>query len=305
MRFSLVAACGAWLYAPVPQQNLPRYTVAMPQAPQPALQIIDQTGYPSAGTDSTWTNAFWFCGGVAMAALGAPYVAAAVGAKQAAETPVEAVERALATRPRIRCPPVSMTLSTNEAMSGFDKSMAQFKADYPWFAKYGFGLSVKSERWNGRHAMFGWAAIIATAVCKKYGVFPDAAVALKYNDWGALTQMGFGEYISNERATIMIAHIHALGVSFAAAFGPQVLGDSLTLLDDEEDEEPYGMIIPIMGNYGLTPAAEMINGRLAMLGLVVVVFSSFASGKDILDIVDAGVGGLLQQVAAAPPTPPA
>ena len=25
------------------------------------------------------------------------------------------------------------------------------------------------------------------------------------------------------RATIMIAHIHALGVSFAAAFGPQVL----------------------------------------------------------------------------------
>merc|ERR1719247_3327206 len=178
-------------------------------------------------------------------------------------------------------------------MSGFDKSMAQFKADYPWFAKYGFGLSVKSERWNGRHVMFGWAAIIATAVCKKYGVFPDAAVALKYNDWGALTQLGFGEYISNERATIMIAHIHALGVSFAAAFGPKVLGDSLTLLDGEEDEEPYGLFPPFKGQSGLTPAAEMYNGRMAMMGLIAVVLASMASGKDILEVVNIGTGGLL------------
>ena len=36
----------------------------------------------------------------------------------------------------------------------------------------------------------------------------------------------------------MIAHVHALAVSAAAAFGPQVLGDSLTLLDGEEDEAP-------------------------------------------------------------------
>merc|ERR1719389_994173 len=178
-------------------------------------------------------------------------------------------------------------------------NMQSFRANYPWFAKYGFGLSVKCERWNGRHAMFGWAAIIATAVAKKYGVFPDPTVALAYKDWGALTQMGFGQYISNERATIMIAHIHALGVSFAAAFGPQVLGDSLTLLDGEEDEEPYGIVVPIRGNYGLTPAAEMINGRLAMLGIVVVVFSSFASGKDILDIVDIGIGTLIDGAKAA------
>merc|ERR1719197_344871 len=232
-----------------------------------------------------------------MAALAKP-IAAAAEASQAAEveTPVQAVERILAQRQKIRCPPVSMTMSTEEAVTWYDKSMDGFKNDFPWLAKYGFGPSVKSERWNGRHAMFGWAAIIATAVCKKYGVFPDPAVALQYKDWGALTQMGFGQYISNERASIMIAHIHALGVSMAAAFGPQVLGDTLTLLDGEEDEEPYGIIIPIRGNYGLTPAAEMINGRLAMLGLVVVVFSSFASGKDILDIVDVGVGGLLDKV---------
>ena len=35
----------------------------------------------------------------------------------------------------------------------FDDGMSQFKADYPWLAKYGFGPTVKAERWNGRHAM--------------------------------------------------------------------------------------------------------------------------------------------------------
>ena len=86
--------------------------------------------------------------------------------------------------------------------------------------------------------MFGWLAIIATAECQKWGLFPEAAAttALTYKEWGGLAQIGFGQYISNERAIIMIAHMHALGVSFAAAFGPQVLGDTLTLLDGEEDE---------------------------------------------------------------------
>jgi len=175
----------------------------------------------------------------------------------------------------------------------FDEGMGQFKADYPWLAKYGFGPTVKSERWNGRHAMFGWLAIIATAYAKGHGWFPDPSVALKYNDWGALTQLGFGQYISNERAIIMIAHIHALGVSFAAAFGPQVLGDSLTLLDGEEDEEPYGLFPPFKGQTGLTPAAEMYNGRMAMMGLIAVVSSSLISGKDILEVVNIGTGGLL------------
>merc|ERR1719482_481519 len=184
-----------------------------------------------------------------------------------------------------------MTLSSDEAVSSFDKMMASFKTDYPWLAKYGFGPTVKSERWNGRHAMFGWAAIIATAVAKKYGVFPDPAVALSYKDWGALTQLGFGQYISNERAIIMIAHIHALGISAAAAFGPQVLGDSLTLLDGEEDEEHYGLFVN--GAFGLSPAAEMANGRLAMLGIIAVVITSAISGKDILEVVDIGTGGNL------------
>merc|ERR1711934_316153 len=89
--------------------------------------------------------------------------------------------------------------------------MGTFKADYPWLAKYGFGPTVKAERWNGRHAMFGWLAIIATGYAKGHGWFPNPDVSLKYEDWGALAQIGFGNYISNERAIIMIAHIHALG----------------------------------------------------------------------------------------------
>merc|ERR1719197_1357989 len=229
-----------------------------------------------------------------MAALAKP-IAAAAQASQAAEveTPVQAVERILAQRQKIRCPPVSMTMSTEEAVTWYDKSMQGFKKDYPWLAKYGFGPTVKSERWNGRHAMFGWAAIIATAVCKRYGVFPDAATALTYKEWGGLAQLGFNQYISNERAIIMMAHVHALGVSAAAAFGPQVLGDTLTLLDGEQDEEPYGLLPPFKGQTGLTPAAEMYNGRMAMMGLIMLVGTSFASGMDILEVVDIGTGGLL------------
>ena len=170
---------------------------------------------------------------------------------------------------------------------------AQFKADYPWLAKYGFGPTVKAERWNGRHAMFGWLAIIATGYAKAHGFFPAPEQSLTYAQWGGLAQLGFNQYISNERAIIMIAHVHALGVSAAAAFGPQVLGDTLTLLDGEEDEEAYGLFPPFKGQTGLTPAAEMYNGRMAMMGLIAIVSASMASGKDILEVVDIGLGGLL------------
>jgi len=175
----------------------------------------------------------------------------------------------------------------------FEEGMSQFSADFPWLAKNGFGPSVKAERWNGRHAMFGWFMILLSGYMKAHGLFPGADVALTYEKWGALTQLGFNQYISNERACIMIAHIHALAVSAAAAWGPQVLGDSLTLVDGEADEEPYGLFPPLMGQGGLTPAAEMWNGRLAMMGIIALVLTSCASGKDILEVVDIGTGGLL------------
>lgn len=57
------------------------------------------------------------------------------------------------------------------------------------------------------------------------------------------------------------------------------------------DEEPYGFFVPL--ETGLTPAAEMMNGRMAMVGLIAVVAASMVSGKDILEVVDIGVGGLL------------
>jgi len=177
----------------------------------------------------------------------------------------------------------------------FEKGMADFKADFPWLAKYGFGPTVKAERWNGRHAMFGWFAILMTAVAQKTGFFPDPNTPLLYKDWGALSQTGMGFFITNERAIIMIAHIHALAVSAAAAFGPQVLGDSLTLLDGEADEEPYGLFPPLMGQGGLTPAAEMWNGRIAMLGLIFLVLTSAISGKEIIEVIDIGLGGFLMK----------
>ena len=44
--------------------------------------------------------------------------------------------------------------------------------------------------------MFGWFAIVLTGYAKSHGLLPGADVALTYKDWGALTQMGFGQYIS-------------------------------------------------------------------------------------------------------------
>merc|ERR1712113_885907 len=121
--------------------------------------------------------------------------------------------------------------------AGMEAAMVKFNDEFPWLAKYGFGPSVKSERWNGRHAMFGWVCILATVYAEGHGFFPSATESLKYSDWGGLAQIGFNQYISNERAIIMIAHVHLLMISVMAAFGPEFPGaDSLLLLDGEEDE---------------------------------------------------------------------
>ena len=68
----------------------------------------------------------------------------------------------------------------------------------------------------------------------------------------------------------------------------------------QADEEPYGLFPPFNGQTGLTPAAEMYNGRMAMMGLIAVITASLASGKDILEVIDIGTGGLLYAAKNAP-----
>mmetsp|Transcript_12630 Transcript_12630/g.27277 ORF Transcript_12630/g.27277 Transcript_12630/m.27277 type:complete len:231 (-) Transcript_12630:344-1036(-) len=176
--------------------------------------------------------------------------------------------------------------------NGFDAAMAKFKDEFPWLAKYGFGPTVKSERWNGRHAMFGWVCILATVYAEGHGLFPKGDVPLTYNEWGGLAQIGFNQYISNERAIIMIAHVHLLMISAMAAFGPDwpAGAETLLLMDGAEDEEPYGLIPPITG--GLSRANEMLHGRFAMFGLIATVLTSVVSGKDIIEVVNIGTGGI-------------
>ena len=56
--------------------------------------------------------------------------------------------------------PAAVSRGSVVQASTFDQATAEFAADFPWLAKYGFGPSVKAERWNGRHAMFGWLSLI-------------------------------------------------------------------------------------------------------------------------------------------------
>jgi hypothetical protein len=56
-----------------------------------------------------------------------------------------------------------------QAASVFEGAMSSFEKDYPEFAKRGFGPTTKAERWNGRHAMFGWVAILATGYAQGHG----------------------------------------------------------------------------------------------------------------------------------------
>jgi hypothetical protein len=171
-----------------------------------------------------------------------------------------------------------------------DDAQADWNKQFPQFSKFGWGPSVQAEKWNGRHAMFGWFFICATAYCKGHGLIPDAEGLVDFNSWGTLATISGKSTITNERAIILAANAHFFGVSLMAAFCPPPFGDALFTEPDAEQPKGFGYM-PNMKMAGLTEEAEIINGRLAMLGLAALLVTTAIEQKDILDIVNEWVGG--------------
>jgi Chlorophyll A-B binding protein len=153
----------------------------------------------------------------------------------------------------------SVTMLEN-MQPAFLKAMEDYKEEYAPFAKRGWGATTKAERWNSRHAMFGWLMIIGTAEARNHGLMPEGF--LDQGQWGVLASLGDQNPISMERAAILVAHIHLLFVSVAAALAPFSFQDKLLLEDGEADETPAGLFPTFKG--GLTKDAEIWNGRVAM-----------------------------------------
>jgi hypothetical protein len=177
------------------------------------------------------------------------------------------------------------------------EAVSEFDYEFPQFSKWGWGPSVQAEKWNGRHAMFGWFFICATAYCKGHGLIPDADTILDFKEWGTLATISGKSTITNERAIILIANVHFFAVSLLATLCPLPFSDPL-LIDPssplygkvkEQNENPYGYLPAFKA--GLTPEAEIINGRLAMLGIMALIFATALEGKPMLDIVNEWVGG--------------
>lgn len=187
------------------------------------------------------------------------------------------------TAPRTRAAPVSMSVFTN--------AMEKFKNEYPEFAAKGWGPSAKAERWNGRHAMFGWFFIICTGYAQAHGLIPNADQPLDLKEWGTLATISGKSTITNERAVILIANVHAFMVGICATVAPLGYMDKLLLDDGEVDEEPAG-VFPRFST-GLTKDAELMNGRMAMMGLITATGYSLISGMSFMEVVNYWLGGLL------------
>lgn len=192
-----------------------------------------------------------------------------------------------------------VTRSPTILNSVFDEGMTNFEADYPGFSKWGWGPSVHAEKWNGRHAMFGWLFIVCTAYAKGHGLFPSGDVALTYKMWGALSNIQGAQYITNERAIILFANVHFFMVGLTNTICPFPYGDPL-LLDPNHpryeqamlrNKTPFGFVPEF--KTGLTEEAEMYNGRVAMIGLISVAMYSLISGTSMIDVTNQLFGGVL------------
>ena len=183
------------------------------------------------------------------------------------------------------------------ALNGFKEAAADFEAEYPSFAAYGWGPSVHAEVWNGRHAMFGWVFMCATAYAKGHGLIPNPDMLLDLKEWGTLATISGKNTLTNERAVILFANVHFFMVGLMATICPSSFSDPL-LLDPNapgydravaRNKEPYG-VLPAFKT-GLTPEAEIYNGRMAMMGLITVISYSFITGTPILDVINTWIGG--------------
>ena len=170
-----------------------------------------------------------------------------------------------------------------------DDARADWAKQFPQFAKYGWGPSVHAEKWNGRHAMFGWFFICATAYCKGHGLIPDPEAMVDFKAWGTLATISGKNTITNERAIILAANAHFFAVSLMATFCPPPFGDALFTEPTDEQDSGYGYMPNL--NFGITEEAEIINGRLAMVGLSALLVATAVEQKPILDIVNEWVGG--------------
>jgi len=169
--------------------------------------------------------------------------------------------------------------------------MDRFKSDYPEFSAAGWGPSAKAERWNGRHAMFGWFFIICTGYAQAHGLIPEPDKLLDLKTYGTLAIISGKETICNERAIIMVANLHCFIVGVMATFAPLGFMDKLLLEDGEADEAPAGVFPPF--ETGLTAGAELWNGRMAMMGIVTATSYSLITGTPFMDVVNLWLGGLL------------
>jgi len=179
----------------------------------------------------------------------------------------------------------------------YDDAVADWEMQFPQFSKWGWGPSVQAEKWNGRHAMFGWFFICACAYAKGHGLIPDPDTTLSLKEWGTLAIISGKETITNERAIVLIANVHFFAVSLMATICPLPFGDSL-LLDPndpnydamaERNKNGFGYLPAL--KFGLTEEAEIINGRLAMVGIAALLIATVIEGKPMLDIVNEWVGG--------------
>ena len=172
----------------------------------------------------------------------------------------------------------------------FTSAVNDWAKEYPYAYNVGWGPTTKAERWNGRHAMFGWFALIMTGYAKAHNLIPDGDVALSIKDWGTLAYI-YGGSITNERAIIIVGHLHLLLFSVCAAVAPLSFQDKLYLEDGEEHEPAAGLFVKAAP--GLTAGAEMWNGRLAMLGLTALTSQAAITQTPILDVINQWLGGQL------------